>query len=374
MELRDLLIARRPPDRGGAIESNRSSFQKNWALYHLIELHETGDNYMMVFEHHDDILVLDSDTEPSKIDFYQVKTRVSGDWTLKGLLARSKKPQVVSDSEQEQQESLSILGTLYRQRLVFEDCARSLNVISNARFKITLESSDDVSVQHRKICASEFNSVAKSEVATALAKEHLLAETDVILDIIHLAVTPLSITACDAIARDALGRFLENYRPNVPYRFSTVYRTVIDEITRQTNSEWLPTDFDDLIKTKSISKKRFQDILDKAETHRNETAIWQSVESRLNAEGLPFPMLMRIKSDWRKCEIELMDHTNIALGTLRKEIKEIIAKDENTAGVSRCLDLIDALFDMWSQKYVKYEFFSEGLIKALILRELYESW
>ena len=61
-------------------------FQKDWAVCQLLELHETGDDYALVVERHDDVVVLDSPTEPRRADFTQVKTKDSGNWTVTQLL------------------------------------------------------------------------------------------------------------------------------------------------------------------------------------------------------------------------------------------------------------------------------------------------
>ena len=83
----DSLIKERPRDIGGPIAENRLEYQLNWGLKKLLMLHEQGAPYTIIFDLHDDILVLDSDTNPTCIDFYQVKTTSQGHWTTSELLA-----------------------------------------------------------------------------------------------------------------------------------------------------------------------------------------------------------------------------------------------------------------------------------------------
>jgi hypothetical protein len=75
-----------PREAAGSRNSNRTDYQKDWALCHLLELHDTGQNYALVVERHDDVVVLDCPVDPERVDFYQLKTKDDGDWRLAKLL------------------------------------------------------------------------------------------------------------------------------------------------------------------------------------------------------------------------------------------------------------------------------------------------
>lgn len=53
--------------------ANRFDYQKDWALYKVLEFQLEDGNYVIVLDFHDDILILDSDISPDKIGFYQIK-------------------------------------------------------------------------------------------------------------------------------------------------------------------------------------------------------------------------------------------------------------------------------------------------------------
>jgi hypothetical protein len=67
-----------PRESGGSRASNRLDYQKDWALCHLLELHDTKTDYALIVEQHDDVAVLDSPQDPKRVDFYQIKTN----WTV----------------------------------------------------------------------------------------------------------------------------------------------------------------------------------------------------------------------------------------------------------------------------------------------------
>jgi hypothetical protein len=64
-------------------------YQQTWALCHLLLLHEANADYVITFYHHEDVSVLDSETDPKQICGFQIKTN-SGNWTVKALLKREK--------------------------------------------------------------------------------------------------------------------------------------------------------------------------------------------------------------------------------------------------------------------------------------------
>ncbi|MHC2088613.1 dsDNA nuclease domain-containing protein [Methylobacterium sp. CM6244] len=79
------------PARARAATGDRYDYQTMWGLALLFEQHSGTKDYAIVFEFHDDIALLDSSTNPEKIRFYQVKTKLTyGGWTLASLLSRPK--------------------------------------------------------------------------------------------------------------------------------------------------------------------------------------------------------------------------------------------------------------------------------------------
>ena len=100
-------LTQKPADTSGASSGNRFSFQIDWAFSKLIELHRAGNDYLIFLDLHDDVVVANSETAPSTVDFYQVKTSKKKEWTEARLTYRKKG------------KSLSILGKLYAHKLSF---------------------------------------------------------------------------------------------------------------------------------------------------------------------------------------------------------------------------------------------------------------
>ena len=54
-----------PDDNSGSPVSNRYGYQKNWAIYKLLELENLGKDYMILMDYHEDIMILDSSKQVS---------------------------------------------------------------------------------------------------------------------------------------------------------------------------------------------------------------------------------------------------------------------------------------------------------------------
>ena len=54
----------------------------------MLDLEREDKDYLLVLDYHDDVVVFDSENQPTKADFYQVKTSTAKKWNLTSLLAK----------------------------------------------------------------------------------------------------------------------------------------------------------------------------------------------------------------------------------------------------------------------------------------------
>jgi hypothetical protein len=55
MSLKQQLIQQSPRDTSGSLAADRFEYQRNWALCELLRLHATGNDYVVTFDHHEDV-------------------------------------------------------------------------------------------------------------------------------------------------------------------------------------------------------------------------------------------------------------------------------------------------------------------------------
>lgn len=280
MGLAEDLVARPQRENAGARSRNRSGYQESWSLCKLLELHEGGNDYLLVCEYHDDVIVLDSSTDPSSVDFYQVKTRKNGNWTRSRLLQRRmKKP--------------SILGLLYGNYLAFATTCKSLNVISNMRFKLDLGDGSE-SLDRRRMCLDEANATEIQKIEAALEKEHSLTKLPGGLNLTFLEACSLSVDDHENNALGRLASFVGTHHPKAGTALQPLFRSLQAEVRRRSAQEDLPTDFQSLASSHGISRTDFDTMIGQAETLAPGENVPARIEERLNSEGVTVGEALRL--------------------------------------------------------------------------------
>lgn len=75
MEIQKGLLELKPREEVGSKTSSKYSFQHDLSLFILLENHDKLDDYVYLFDFHDDLVKLNSSVNPSAIDFFQIKTK-----------------------------------------------------------------------------------------------------------------------------------------------------------------------------------------------------------------------------------------------------------------------------------------------------------
>jgi hypothetical protein len=314
-KLKDLLVGSRPRETSGSRSANRFEFQKSWALCRLLELHRAGKDYLIVFDFHDDVLVLNSACDPTRIDFYQIKTKQSGHWTCSDLLARKKGKKGLLPS---------ILGKMLGNKLAFPDHAGTLNFVSTQGFKLSVKGKAGSVVQ--EVCLKQLTDKELNTIVAALREEHSLSADPQCADCTHLTVTSLSLGDHGTHAMGVLGAFLAEHYPGEKVHLPAIYRTLCDEIKRKTNVERQPVTFSELCAERSISRDRFIQFLADVKPATEFDGALREAVSTLQAERMPFDEVRRIREACSLYEVERMDGTNLVLRKARDNITRFIAK------------------------------------------------
>ena len=328
--LLDRLVQTPPRETSGSRSANRFSYQKNWALCLLLELHGTRDNYVLILDFHDDVIVLDSDNNPTGVEFYQIKTKTKGEMSLQYLL------------DKKEDNGLSILGKLFSNIAAFPDDTKSLNIVSTAPFGVTLAATSKKTDKTATLL-SELSPNEIAKVMAALKEEHNLTTLPDIASIVWFIVSDLSLKDCDTHSRGKLSDFLQTTFPDKTFPVTTVYRTLISEIQRRNDWEQRPASVDDLLSVKAISKKQFETMLAAIPDNKNvDKAIADGI-SELRAENVSYQTVEAIRGAARQYEVERMEYSNQAIQKLRDDIIALLRskKATRTAYPSLCAKMLD---------------------------------
>lgn len=350
-------------ERSGASSGSRFDFQKNWALTQILRLHLSGDDYVVVLDWHEDVLILDSETEPTSIKFYQVKGKKSGHWTLTDLLRR----EAGADGPKS-----SILGKLYQNRRNFEDQTESLNFISNAKYRFKLQDTSALSMDKNEICAFELLPDQLETIKQKLAREHELDELPDVETCMYFRCTDLSLDDHVGHTTGKVAEFLHALFPNRKFSTTPIYQALFTEVSRKNNFSQDVENFEALLRTKAISRSNINKILQTIGVTADLDDTWRQVENRLNTEGYPALGVNALKIAWRHCELERMDHTNEIVQSLHRAARASLP-DLHEVATWPLMDILARAFYAYGENpQAPQGVHSDAYVKAAILMAIYE--
>ena len=315
---------------------------------------------MLSFEYHEDIIIFNSSSKPNHIDFFQIKTKNKGNFTLNEILKKKKT---------KENDGNSILGKLFQNKINFDDETNSLNIVSNTSFSFK-NSKDKIF-----ICCDELTNEEKIDIQNKLKSELSIEWLNEFLNIIFFHTSELTIQHHNEITKDKLNKLIENkFSADVKYNPSLAYRTIFDEVNRRNNIEKEVDSFEELIKYKSISKNDFEKMLQIVVSEPNKLDLLKSkVFNSLDASSITISLRKKLLSEWKDIEIQYLTISNDFFYQCVDLIKKSIAKNLDSLNVPilKCLEII--YDDIKDYKLIKEQnIYSEYFLKAVILKELYD--
>lgn len=245
------LASIQPSDTAGATAKNRFDYQRDWILCRMLELYETGHDFIVVCDYHDDVLVLDADPACASVDFFQVKTKAADRFTVGRLLNRKK----LKDGA-----GHSILGKLYAHRFTFAGVVGSTTLVTNLhpRMQAAVPPSIEDRVRWTVIdLASDVQNMIKDKLADELAS----LGTVMLDDSLKFETTPLPVAGHDTFARGLLAEFLHRLDGHGEHPVLALYRAVVDEIDRRSGREGAFETSSDLVEHKCVTRSMFEVVL-----------------------------------------------------------------------------------------------------------------
>ncbi len=338
-------------ETGGSRSSNRFDYQKNWSLCELLELHAKYNDYLMVFEHHDDVVVFDSQNNPSNAIFYQVKSKSSGNWTVGALTkGKDRKP--------------SILEKLYGNYLSFPENIERLVFTSNQPFSAKL-SSGEKSVDLRKVTFQQLSTEEKEKIQNCLEPSSQNHCNLYGLSKIETERNSLRVEDHTTTTKGKLVEFFENLQSESEINVSLVYKTFFDEIRRKSNYEKPINQLSDLVRYKSISKSDFDNMIGTVTKRVNDADLWQEASNALNSEKYSFQEIRRIKSEWQQYIVNKMNVTDELHLTLIADIHGMLKSNIHIETIKQLSETISSVL---SKKHS--ENYDSDYIKAATIYEV----
>lgn len=309
ISLRDRLIEVVPRERSGARMTNRVNYQNHWAVAKILELHDSGTSYCVVFEHHDDIVILDREDEPTSAEFVQVKTKEHGTWKLTELLR----------SRSDDAEGMSIAGKMYVNKKNFPSNTRKLVFVSNVPFVAKLAAGGEAGDQ-AETCAEELTAEDKHAIIERLRKEHNIDVPEEDVQLFYLVHSDLALRGTEDHGAGKLELVLSRLFPYRRLSYRAIYRALHGEVSRRSGHEDAPHSYAVLLKERAIGRSTVERCLQIAGVHDDPDATWSTVKAFLIDAGWGLGAIQRTSGLWSRYELERMDPEKVALQKLRDRV------------------------------------------------------
>ena len=365
MNLKNEIIENKPRENAGARSSSRFDYQKDWSICQLLDFHNEKSDYLFVFDYQEDLMIMDSESNPKKVSFYQIKGKKNkGYWTLAELLKSpiSKKNEIL----------LSIVGKLYDCKLKAKKSTESLNFVSNIGFKVS--DKEFKSLEKKEICIIELNSDDKQKIQQKLIQEHPNEEVTEYEEITFLKVVELNLDDSPTYTKGKIADFLNERYPNAKHNIPLIYQHLFNEVKRKSNYNKDIISFDDLIKRKAIGKTNFQEMLDVCGASKDYNYEWRNIEAIFSNEGVKYSTIKKIKKSWDTVEVERMEPNNSIIKSIVKRVQELVkfAVDNNLINDDTLMECVHKIKDEYIKQPINQSIYDDSFIEAIILSEVYE--
>jgi hypothetical protein len=358
MSLKDLIVNRMPRDTSGPLASDRFLYQHNWALCRLLEIHQTETDYVITFDHHEDVTILNSEDTPDTIQGFQIKTKSAGNWTLTALTKQQ--PGKTGGLP-------SILRKLCELLNQFPQHVILLQVVSNAHLSVPLADGTK-SATKTNIRFEELDTESRQSIVSSLAKEFSPQQAPTIDKVFEFQVSDLSLDDHENHTKGKLNAALENLFPGATFPLTPAYRALMGEITARNNNREPCRTYEEFLAKKSISKSRFDRILETCGIVPKQPD-WDAAESRLNAENAPFGLVRQLRNEWENAILDRFQKRDAVHLRFLERVKDAAEKVKDDPSLMAALDAASAHV---KQRLRAEWAYTDIYIKACVLLNLYE--
>lgn len=342
-------------EKSGASTAGRYEFQTFWGLALLFQHHGTAADYAIVFEFHDDVALFDDPAHPTKVRFYQVKTKTTvGGWTLQKLTSREKttKNKVATIKP-------SIIDKMYDSVAKFDPNVLSVEFVSNqpCSFNAT-----KTTFSFQACGTADFQKIVAS-IQSAYP-----GATEAQVGLLGYRLTDLSVGDAGSHIKGKLHQFVCDQLGEVSFNLETLYKAIIDDCRRKAAFTGVNANFSEVVRNKGITKDDVQTWLNTIQREQR-APEWSAIMPLM--AGYSYLENLRIGQQYEIVRSAVLNPGDAALFRVRTAIRKAIAAFDPHAPHTLC-QLIDEAFISCQEVAQKYLTpYSSERLKAIIAYELH---
>lgn len=270
------LHTQKPREKSGSRTTSRFQFQANFSILKILDLHESGNDYRVLFDHFDDLTVLNSSDAPTRIQFYQIKGRDSGKhWTIKQLVKEDK----TGASPK------SIIGKMYKNAADFPAEAECAAFASNASYDFLLKDGTKTTTDHATIVGAQLHSTELQAIDAILETDFPSPRNPTCEGILLFERTNLPLQQQATFVTGRLAEHLATYAGEEGFAIRALYEVLIQNVMARAGNTEDAGSLELLHKNKSLARSEIAALVERARTKRNFETSWPIILTELKVAG-----------------------------------------------------------------------------------------
>jgi hypothetical protein len=249
-------------------------------------MHESDSDYRAVFDHLDDLVILDGATSPTLVQFYQIKSRDKGQWTISRLVKK-----VANEPP-----PASTIGKMYKNAADFAEAVGCIGFITNIGFDFKLKNGSRSKDDHVCIVASELHDDELALINTCLDADFPVPRNPECQTVLQFERTNLPLRDQDVFVTGRLVKYLEKIgsAEHVPVKalYDALYQHVIAK-TGVTETFNTPHTF---VAAKSLCRADIESLFSRARGHKRFHDSWSLIANELLAANASSVTIIKIQN------------------------------------------------------------------------------
>lgn len=337
-------------EKAGAQTFKKYMYQYQWALYRILKEHENEKEYAVFVELHEDVVLANSlDVNKVEFEFNQVKTNKSK-YNSKNLT------ELKNDS--------SVFGKLVYSTMCkdYYELVSSINLVATNGFTLKLRNKG---FESNNICLNDIDIMELEKLSNAIESE--LKEDKFPLNI-HFIIPELPEKSTEEAIIGHISSIVSKLFPESMTKADSIYRTLIDELTRKGSVTLDFKEWDDLLNKKALTSITVSQIINQFTNRQNDEQIYKKFDDYLSDLGLNTLSKRKWDKSFKKYYLQRVANKNIQQLDIKKELLKVIEDNED-----KCNGDISTLLELCLKslsKNVSKKFMDEMDIKTAILCEL----
>lgn len=269
------ILTNKPRETAGARTSSRYEFQANVAILKIIDLHEEDRDYRAVFDLFDDLMILDRSSDATRAQFYQIKSKANGRWTIKAVAK-------VDDGADPPR---SIVGKMYQNVTIFAETAESINFVSNAAFKFKLADSTNTSDDHLYVKGGVLHEEEYAHIDAALDADFPQPRSLDYKGLLIFERTSLGIRDQGHFVKGRLVDYFDKFAENNNVPVKAIYNVLFRNVVEKTGITQDFSSLEEIYEKKSLCRAEVEALLERPLWKPRFLDGWPMIEAELTTTG-----------------------------------------------------------------------------------------